>query len=107
VLPRVAAALLVVGVVTTTAATLGPELAGAVTPLPVVIGVLAIFAHREHGAGAAVEVIRGSTRGTYGFVAFFVVVGLLVDRLPLAATYSLAVGATVCVGALATRASRA
>jgi hypothetical protein len=94
VVPRVAAALLVVAVVTTTAARLGALLAGALTPLPVVTGVLTVFAHHEQGPRAAAVVLGGATRGTYAFAAFFVVVGELAGRVPGPVVYVLATAAT-------------
>ncbi len=94
IVPRVVAALVVVAVVTTTAARLGALLAGALTPLPVVTGVLTVFAHREQGPRVATVVLGGATRGTYAFAAFFVVVGELAGRVPGPVVYLLATAAT-------------
>ncbi len=79
-LPRVLSAFTVVVVVLLVARTAGAELAGALTPLPVVIGVLAVHAQREEGPDAAVDVLHGSQRGTFGFIVFFALAGTLLDR---------------------------
>jgi hypothetical protein len=78
--PRVISAFVVVAVVLAVARTVGAELAGALTPLPVVIGVLAVHAHRDDGPEAAIEVLYGSQRGTFGFIAFFTLAGALLER---------------------------
>jgi hypothetical protein len=103
-LPRVVSAFIVVAVVLVVARASGAELAGALTPLPVVIGVLAVHAHRDEGAAAAIEVLHGSQRGTFGFIAFFLVVALFLRRdAPLAAVYSFATAAALAVGVAAAR----
>jgi hypothetical protein len=104
--PRVVSAFVVVAIVLAVARAVGPELAGALTPLPVVIGVLAIHAHRDDGAGAAIEVLFGSQRGTFGFIAFFVVVAELLSRdVALAIVYVAATGAALAAAVIATQVS--
>jgi hypothetical protein len=83
------AALLVL-VLTSVAAALGPALAGSLSPIPVFGALLAVFAHRDQGAGAAVRLLRGMVLGSFGFATFLVLVGGLLDRLPVAPTYALA-----------------
>jgi len=103
ILPRAASAVCVAALVLVVAHAAGARLAGAVTPFPVVIGVLCVHAQREQGATAAVELLRGSLRGTFGFIAFFAVVGELVGRPMIAAVYALAVAAALAAAGLGLR----
>lgn len=100
-LPRALAALVVVVAITALARVAGPVLVGALTPLPVVVGILVVFAERRVGTGAALLVLDGAARGTYAFAAFFAVVGAAVERLPLAATYVLATAAACLAASVA------
>jgi hypothetical protein len=98
-LPRVVSAFVVVAVVLAVARVVGPELAGALTPLPVVIGVLCVHAHRDEGPGAAIQVLHGSQRGAFGFIAFFLVVAALLRRdVDLVAVYAIATAVAITVG---------
>lgn len=94
-LPRVLAALAVVAGLSALMRIAGPLLIGALTPMPVVVGILVVFAQRRLGSDAALLVLRGAARGTYAFASFFGVVGLFVERLPLLAVYALATAAAV------------
>jgi hypothetical protein len=85
----VIAALLVVAL-TGLADRLGPALAGSLSPIPVFGAVLAVFAHRDQGAPAAVQLLRGMVLGSFGFATFMLIVAGLVDRLAVAPTYALA-----------------
>jgi hypothetical protein len=49
-------------------------------PFPLYGAVLASFAHRLQGAGAAVGVMRGLLLGLFAFSAFFVVLAMLLER---------------------------
>jgi hypothetical protein len=69
---------------------LGPALAGSLSPIPVFGAVLAVFAHRDQGAPAAVQLLRGMVLGSFGFATFMLIVAGLVDRLAVAPTYALA-----------------
>ena len=75
----------------------GPILAGALPPLPVVTGTLAVFAHREQAHVAAVAALLGAARGTLGLVAFLSVVAVLAPRVSLLAVYLAAAGVTAAV----------
>jgi hypothetical protein len=106
-LPRAAAGLAVVVALTVLTHIAGPLLIGALAPLPVVVGILVVFAQRRVGAGAALLVLRGAARGTYAFAAFFGVVGLFVERLPLLAVYLLATATAALTVAISSSAARA
>jgi hypothetical protein len=76
----VATGLLVV-VLTTAAAALGPELTGVLAPFPIATSVVATFALAQAGPGAAIATLRGVLRGLPGFAVFCFVVATLVERL--------------------------
>jgi hypothetical protein len=87
---RMAIAALLVLVLTSVAAALGPALAGALSPIPVFGALLAVFAHRDQGGAAAAQLLRGMVLGSFGFATFLLVVGSLLDRVTIPQTYALA-----------------
>jgi hypothetical protein len=98
---RMAAATLVVVTLTALASTLGPRLSGFVSTVPVFAGTMAAFSHRLAGARAAAQLLRGVVVGSFAFAAFFLVVGLAVERLGLVGTYTLATTAAAAINAAA------
>ncbi len=96
---RMAAATGVVLLLTAVASVLGPRLSGLLSPFPMFALVLAVFTHRSHGAVAATRVLRGVVIGSFAFAAFFLVVGALLDRLGIGATYVVATGTALTVNA--------
>lgn len=62
---------------TAAAPLLGAHLAGLIAPFPLYATVLAVFAHRLQGAGAAVGVVRGLLLGLFAFASFFLVLSAL------------------------------
>jgi hypothetical protein len=87
---RMAIAALLVLVLTSVAAALGPALAGSLSPIPVFGAILAVFAHRDQGGAAAAQLLRGMVLGSFGFATFLLVAGSLLDRLAIGPTYALA-----------------
>lgn len=87
---RMAIAALLVLALTSVAGALGPALAGSLFPIPVFGALLAVFAHRDQGAAAAVALLRGMVLGSFGFAAFMMTVSGLLDRAAIAPTYALA-----------------
>ena len=87
---RMGLAALLVLVLTSVAATLGPALAGSLSPIPVFGALLAVFAHRDQGATAAVQLLRGMVLGSFGFATFLLMVAGLLDRMAVGPTYALA-----------------
>ncbi len=85
------------------AAVLGPQLSGLITPFPVFAVVLAVFAHHQQGAQAAIQVLRGLGLSLFGCAAFFLVVGSLRPGLAIGWTYLLATLATLAVNAMSLR----
>jgi hypothetical protein len=76
--------------ITTGAGRLGPTWSGLLASLPVFSSVLGAFTHSRFGADAAQALLRGICFSAFGVLAFFVIVGSLVERLGLPLTYSLA-----------------
>jgi hypothetical protein len=65
---------------------LGATTGGLLAALPVLASLLAVFSHREAGAPAAVELLRGMLAGMAGFIAFCEIVAVtIVAWGPLAA----------------------
>lgn len=97
---RMAVATAVVLLVTAAASHLGPTMSGLLSPVPVFLLVLAVFAQRSQGPEAGIRVLRGGVIGSFAFAVFFLVVGALLGRLGIGATYALAsLGALAVNGA--------
>jgi len=97
---RMASATAVVLLLTAAARHLGPMLSGLLSPIPVFLLVLAVFAHRSEGPAACVRVLRGGVIGSFAFAVFFLVVGALLGRAKTGATYALASFATLAVNGM-------
>lgn len=97
---RMAIATAVVLLITTTARHLGPTMSGLLSPVPVFLLVLAAFAQRSEGADTSIRVLLGGVIGSFAFAVFFLVVGALLGRVGIGATYALAsLGALAVNGA--------
>ncbi|HEY7622193.1 MAG TPA: hypothetical protein VH834_20655 [Solirubrobacteraceae bacterium] len=80
---------------------LGPSIGGILAALPTLAGVLAVFTHRQRGAAAVAELLRGMLHGMAGFLVFCVLVAALVGRAGVpgafaGAAFAAAVVQTVC-----------
>ena len=95
-------ALLIV-VLTATADAFGPAVAGALSALPALASVLAVFTHRRDGTGALLTLLRGTTEGLIAFAAFCAVAGALLTRTGLAAAFLPALAAAVLAQAAVLR----
>ena len=91
---------------TTFATALGPQLSGLLSPVPVFGIVLTTFAHRQQGAGAAMQVLRGIVLGSVAFAAFFVMVAAFVVSLATPVAYALATAAAVTASGISLRSVR-
>lgn len=97
---RMAVATAFVVLLTTFANQLGPQLSGLIAPFPIFGVVFAAFTHRQQGAEAASNLLRGIVLGSVSYAFFFIVVGLLLSRLGIAWTYLLAVVAAMLAGGI-------
>lgn len=82
------------------AADFGPEASGYASLFPVVGGTAAVFNHARHGAGAAVNFLRGTNRGMWSVAVFCGVLSLALPRTTIAAAFGLALLATATTHAL-------
>ncbi|HTO10921.1 MAG TPA: hypothetical protein VMQ51_05065 [Candidatus Binatia bacterium] len=73
---RMLGTLAVVLTVTHVADRLGPRWSGALTPFPVALAVLLVFAHAQQGAPAAIRLLHGFFPAMWGFGLFVLVVAL-------------------------------
>jgi hypothetical protein len=87
---RMAVATVVVLLLTAAARRLGPTISGLLSPVPVFLLVMAVFTQRSLGSDASVRVLRGGVIGSFAFAVFFLVVGALLGRVGIGATYALA-----------------
>jgi hypothetical protein len=94
---RMLVAALVVLAITSAAPALGPRLSGLLTTYPVMASILASFAHRSFGPGAARRVLLGLLMGLYGFAMFFVVLNVSLPTVGIAAAFAMAGSAALLV----------
>jgi hypothetical protein len=85
---------------------IGAHLTGLLSPFPVYAGVLAIFAHRQSGGGAAINVLRGLLLGLLSFGAFFLVIALVLSRFGIGLTFPLAAVTALAIQGLTLRTVR-
>jgi hypothetical protein len=85
---------------TTFADSLGPHLSGLIAPLPIYGSVFAAFTHRQQGADAVAQLLRGVVAGSLAYAAFFLVAGGLLADHSIGWTYLLASMAAVCISGL-------
>ena len=94
---RMVVATALVVAITGVAPLLGPQLTGLVTTYPVYASVLAVFAHAQRGAAAAIHVVRGLCFGLIAFASFFFAIGALIDRFGIVAAFAPAIAAALAV----------
>ncbi len=73
------------------ASNLGPHLTGLIAPFPIFTATLAAFAHRQHGAEAAVKVLRGLLLGLFSFASFFFALAVLLPRAGIFLSFLVAI----------------
>lgn len=76
--------------ITSLAEMLGPQLSGLLSPFPALSTVFAVFTYVQQGPRIMSNFLRGMVLGTVGNGAFYLVVGGLLQRLGIAATYVMA-----------------
>ena len=76
---------------------LGSGAAGVVTSFPLLTSLVAVFAHREDGAGAAIAVYRGSLAGLFAVTGFAAALTWLLARLPVPAAFVLAAAVALAI----------
>ncbi len=96
-LSRMVAGAAMVLAVTAAAEGLGTTWTGLFSAFPVMSSVLAAFSHRANGPGFAIALLRAMIGGFYAYITYCLCVALLLDSWGVAATFTVAVIATVVV----------
>jgi hypothetical protein len=91
---------------TSIAGWLGPRLSGLLTPFPIVVILLTVFAHLQQGPTAAARVLRGFLIGMYAFASFFLVVALTVEPIGRTRAYLLALLVCLAINGATLRVAR-
>lgn len=94
---RMALATALVLAITTFASTLGPTLSGIAAGFPLLSTLLAVFAYRSDGPGAAISVYRGLLLGLFALMGFSLTLALVLGHLSLAAAFALALCVTFTI----------
>jgi hypothetical protein len=97
---RIVIATAILVLITTAASLLGPKWSGLLSPFPVFTFVMVVFYAHQGGAAPAGRFVRGVVRGLFGYLAFFLVISLLLARGSLLLTYGLAAMAALGVNGL-------
>lgn len=87
---RMAAAAALVAVLVTGADALGPRLAGIFASYPIILTVTGVFTHHRGGRDAVLRVLRALAASLFGFIAFFLVLGLALPSAGAVGAYALA-----------------
>jgi hypothetical protein len=85
----IVATALVLGL-TALAPVVGPRLSGLLATYPVFAAVLVAFSQHGRGVPAAVQVLRGLLIGLFAFTGFFAVLASGLERLGIAAAFTIA-----------------
>ncbi len=96
ILRMVLATALVLGI-TTFASTLGATLSGIAAGFPLLSTLLAVFAYRSDGPGAAISVYRGLLLGLFALMGFSITLALVLRHLSTAAAFGLALLVTFTI----------
>ena len=83
--------------ITSAAGMLGPKWSGLLSPFPVFTFVMATFSHSQGGSSATRRFMRGVLTGLFAYLAFFLVVALLIERTSPLLVYLLATAAALGV----------
>lgn len=74
-------------------------MAGVLSTYPIILTVVGTFTHSRWGRDAVWRVLHGLTASLFAFVAFFLVVGLTLPSVGLAASYALAAAGALAITA--------
>lgn len=92
---RMASATSLLMITTGFASWLGPAVSGMLAPIPVIAWPLMVFAHLQAGRAGMAAMVRGNAIGAVGVIAFYLCVMVLLERLGMPLTFTLAVGLAV------------
>ncbi len=94
-------------VITALAASIGPHLAGLLTPFPLFTATLAVFAQSQGGGSAAVSVLRGLLIGLFSYASCMFTLALLLVPAGMLPAFALALLVVFTFQSLALRLLRA
>ncbi len=94
-------------VITALAASIGPHLAGLLTPFPLFTATLAVFAQSQGGGAAAVSVLRGLLIGLFSYASCMFTLALLLGPAGMLPAFALALLVVFTFQGLALRLLRA
>lgn len=98
---RISIATISIMAVTATSGSLGPQLSGILSSIPILSAILIGFSHAREGNGAAIVLIRGLIGGCFPALAFFAMINLLQHfSMSIAATYSIATVVTLSLSSI-------
>jgi hypothetical protein len=92
---RAIATAVLVLLVTGTAASVGPALAGVLTPFPIALSVVCAFATAQTGHVGVLSLLRGIVPGLDGFALFCFLVAITIDHMPAVMAFGIATAAAV------------
>jgi hypothetical protein len=76
---------------------IGSLLTGLLTTVPIYVTILTVFAHRNQGSAAAAHVLRGLLYGLFAFAGFFITLGLLLEKVGIAASFLAAIAVALTI----------
>jgi len=76
---------------------LGPHLVGLLSAFPAFVMILGTFALRQQGATASAAIMHGVLLGLFGFVAFYLIVGLTIMHWGIGLAFLAATVGTLAV----------
>jgi len=89
--------------ITEGASFLGPRLTGLLTTIPLYVTILTVFAHRHQGPGAAAHVLRGLLYGLFAFAAFFLTLGLFIEKTGITISFLSAIAVALAIQGISLR----
>lgn len=92
---RMLATAVLVAIIVATSDVLGEQLSGVVSTYPVIATVVGAFTHHRWGVNALVRLFRAVLLSLIGFVAFFLVVGLLLPTIGILPAFGAAAATAV------------
>ncbi len=97
---RMLATAVLVAVISVSVDYLGPRWSGIVSTFPVITTVIAAFTHNQWGLAPLTRIVRALLMSLQSFVVFFLVLGLALEPMGVAAAHVLAAAGALVVSAL-------
>jgi hypothetical protein len=98
---RMLSTLVLIAAILLTADLLGPRLSGIVSTYPTMVTVVSAFTHHQWGRDALLRLLRGLCLSLLVFIVFFLVVGLSMPAIGVAASFAIAVVLALAIHSIA------